>query len=323
MDVFNALITTVKASMQVVQPGIHAIVGAFVAAMFLRGNTHRVEFEKIKIGKVQEAVDDLLKSRELTLTELVKCNNLLKIAEIADREYKNKDYEYETNTNQEFDFDWFLRFFDAAGNISNENMQLLWARILAGEVQNPGAFSLRTIETLRNMTQSEALLLHQISRLILISADGSKFVYRSDYIHSEGCKDDINELYGVGTEDFVVMEECGVLRPYKHESYVNFSDGSFCIYNGSILLMFQLAIEMGQDSGHLLLYNNYEVTQTANQLISIIDTQPDDNYILDLGMFFRKKYPGLAIKAHRITNIEGDVISLDFNTDLLDGHQNR
>jgi len=110
--------------------------------MFLRGNTQRVEFEKIKMGKVQEAVDDLVKSPELTLTELVKCKNLLRIVVLADREYKNKKSNHESSTKHEFDFDWFLRFFEAAGNVSNKDIQFLWARILAGEVETPNSFSI-------------------------------------------------------------------------------------------------------------------------------------------------------------------------------------
>ena len=132
MNNFNQLVHIVRDAMPVIQIGIPEVVGGFITAMFLRGNTRRKEFEKIKMGKVQEAVDDLVKNHELTLTELVKCNNLLKIAKLADREYKNRDSKQETNTNSEFDFDWFLRFFEGAGNISNEDMQLIWARILAG-----------------------------------------------------------------------------------------------------------------------------------------------------------------------------------------------
>lgn len=60
------------------------------------------------------------------------------------------------DTTEGFDYDWFVRFFDAVANISNEHMQQLWGKILAGEIKHRGAFSLRTMEIMRNMTALEA-----------------------------------------------------------------------------------------------------------------------------------------------------------------------
>ena len=88
MDDFNSIVNMVKETLPLVQSGIPALVGGFVTAMFLRGNTRRQEFEKIKVGKIKEAIDDLVDSHELTLTEMVKCKNLLKIAKIVFFAYK-------------------------------------------------------------------------------------------------------------------------------------------------------------------------------------------------------------------------------------------
>jgi hypothetical protein len=40
--------------------------------------------------------------------------------------------------------DWTTRFFQECQDISDEQMQQLWARILAGEVTKPGSFAPRT-----------------------------------------------------------------------------------------------------------------------------------------------------------------------------------
>ena len=42
-----------------------------------------------------------------------------------------------------------MRFFDAVGNVSNEELQKLWGKVLAGEMQQPGSCSLRTMEVIR------------------------------------------------------------------------------------------------------------------------------------------------------------------------------
>lgn len=56
------------------------------------------------------------------------------------------------------DADWTARFFDSVKDISNADMQRLWAKLLAGEVVQPGRFSLRTLERLRTLTSAEAKL---------------------------------------------------------------------------------------------------------------------------------------------------------------------
>ena len=62
----------------------------------------------------------------------------------------------------EYDFDWFIRFYEAVGNISNQEMQEKWAKILAGEISKPASFSLSTIDALKNMGQKDAILFEKI-----------------------------------------------------------------------------------------------------------------------------------------------------------------
>ena len=54
------------------------------------------------------------------------------------------------------DPDWTARFFDCVQDVSSEEMQKIWARILAGEVETPGRTSLRTLSILRDMSQNDA-----------------------------------------------------------------------------------------------------------------------------------------------------------------------
>lgn len=65
------------------------------------------------------------------------------------------------------DEDWVARFFEAAKDISSEEMQKIWARILAGEVKQPGSFSLRCIEAVRNVSKREAKLFESLSPYVV------------------------------------------------------------------------------------------------------------------------------------------------------------
>ena len=65
------------------------------------------------------------------------------------------------------DDDWINRFFSSAQEVSSDDMQTLWGRILAGEVKQPGSYSLRTLDFLRNLTASEAKAFEELGRYAL------------------------------------------------------------------------------------------------------------------------------------------------------------
>ena len=65
------------------------------------------------------------------------------------------------------DPDWTARFFDCVQDVSSEDMKTLWSRILTGEVESPGRTSLRTLDTLRNMTQQDAESFRKICECVI------------------------------------------------------------------------------------------------------------------------------------------------------------
>jgi hypothetical protein len=58
--------------------------------------------------------------------------------------------------------DWFANFFDKCRLISDEQMQELWARVLAGEANAPGKFSKRTVNLLASFDKSDAELFRSL-----------------------------------------------------------------------------------------------------------------------------------------------------------------
>jgi hypothetical protein len=53
------------------------------------------------------------------------------------------------------DDDWMANFFEKCRNISNEQMQSVWSRVLAGEVNEPGTFSRRTVNAIADLDQAD------------------------------------------------------------------------------------------------------------------------------------------------------------------------
>lgn len=65
------------------------------------------------------------------------------------------------------DGDWLLRWRRRAGDISSDELSLLWGRILAGEIRHPGSCSLRSLEFLGNLSRGEAIDIERVAPFAL------------------------------------------------------------------------------------------------------------------------------------------------------------
>ena len=64
--------------------------------------------------------------------------------------------EGKTVPDKEPDPDFVSMFFNYAQNVSSEQFQILWAKVLAGEVKHPGSVSLHTLRILRGLDKHTA-----------------------------------------------------------------------------------------------------------------------------------------------------------------------
>ncbi len=162
----NTLIEVIKGGISLANSTVSAIVGALLTTLFLRKNTKASEFEKIKAAKFGDVVDGLLENGKMTYLEYYKCRNFLRIAKKADEKYKKNEGEVK-NESVQYDFDWFVRFYDYASNISNEDMQEIWASVFEHEVREPGTSSISLLHALSMMNREQAELFCNISRFAL------------------------------------------------------------------------------------------------------------------------------------------------------------
>lgn len=71
--------------------------------------------------------------------------------------------------------DWIYNFVDKAQMSSDKNIQKIWAKILAGEINNQNSFSKRTIDIIANISSNEAKLFEKFcSQIVGIEYDDNK-----------------------------------------------------------------------------------------------------------------------------------------------------
>jgi len=86
--------------------------------------------------------------------------------------------------------DWVTNFFDKSRIVSDNEMQELWARVLAGEVNSPGTYSKRTVNFVGDLDKSDAELFAkicgfalQIGNLVPLIFDEQDHIYNSTGIN--------------------------------------------------------------------------------------------------------------------------------------------
>jgi len=114
------------------------------------------------------------------------------------------------DTEKTADQDWVSRFFNISQDINNEEMQLIWGKILAGEVSHPNSYSLRTLDLLKNLTQSEAKLFSKVGKFAITDITGNEnfpFIIdpdNGDYLENE---------YGILFTDLLTLRDANLLTP--------------------------------------------------------------------------------------------------------------
>jgi hypothetical protein len=89
---------------------------------------------------------------------------------------------------EDLDEDWVAHFFDRCDNVSNEQMQSLWSRLLAGEATNPGTYSKRTVDFIATMDKSDADLFTKFCQFVWVIGEVTPLIFdeQADIYSNQG-----------------------------------------------------------------------------------------------------------------------------------------
>ena len=108
--------------------------------------------------------------------------------------------------------DWISSFFDFVANVSNEQMQILWGKVLAGEIEKPDSFSIRTLDVLRKMTREDAICFAKIVPFVLKCPGNKDATFYDFFVPGNlGSKDRVLEKCGVTFSDIVRLDEAQLI----------------------------------------------------------------------------------------------------------------
>ena len=239
-------------------------------------------------------------SSRLAYQEIRKQQNIEAIADNAYEELEN----IENVSPEPINPDWMSRFFNSIEDISNEDLQKVWGRILAGEIKQPNTYSLRTLDKLKNMTQQEAKHFQMISSLALESSD-KKFIFNDTNILNK---------YDVSFSHILEMEECGLMIAQELSvGIVASNDEPTCIYNLEVIGVISLKKSENQN----LEIPVYIFTESGSQLIEAIRPKRNNQCFIECMKSIQEKYKDFVVTAHNINYITAQGRIYPNDEDLL------
>lgn len=216
----------------------------------------------------------------------------------------------ERANNEAIDEDWLYRWRNLAGDVSAEELQYLWGKILAGEVKAPGSFSLRTLEFLKTTSTKDA---EQISLL-------APFIINNDILYRDN---KLLEKYAITYGFLLKMQEFGILNGVEaigglKNKYPSVEQDTFLLplicYNKVLLVEHDTA-------SSLLEIDSYILTSVGKEIMKLCDKTPNETYLKEVGQYIIKKgfkikiAPYVRVSDNQIRYSDQEVVELSKEVD--------
>jgi hypothetical protein len=195
------------------------------------------------------------------------------------------------------DQDWMTRFINSIEDISNDEMQNIWAKILAGEIKKPKTFSLRTLEAVKNLSSDEAKEFEKLSQYLLTSS-------KNTFLPNDN---KLLEKHGINYSTILKLEECGLITSnamlaFECNNITNTEP--LLIYNSHILII----IKGKDEKQNKISIPSYLLQSVGEQLFHIVKTKQNVTFAKDFAINLREKNTNLLISAHEINSIKDNQI---------------
>lgn len=268
---------------------VNGVVGSLLTAIFLRKNTEVQEFEKIKAGKFKQVIDELLESGRMSYTEYYKASNFLNIAEKADAMYA--EMKHNGDMQNQYNFDWYMRFYEIVGNISDENVQDMWAKIMAGEINRPNSYSLKTIDILKNIGKQEAELFADV--LACSVSTGDKVFLPNYEGYLENCGITYSQIMRL-SEMGLIYNDLGIVLGNTVQERMHF-------INGNKLM----TLKAKKENVAKIEIKQFPLTESGKEVATLVQSVLSDDKFIEFAKEVKKENSNVEVQVHEIISVDG------------------
>lgn len=253
------------------------------------------EYENPVDRQTLTVVDKELSDRaaqRLVASELNKQKNIEDVIQRAD-EILEKEPKVEL-TSEKSDQGWVEDCLDGAGKAYDNELKDYWAKLLAGEIRNPGKYSKRMTNFMKTISQKDAERIKKICPYVMYDMKGDAVILR--YNGEKISYEDISflaELRLLDSSSFVVKQ-------YK------FANGKGQAFLFKKNIGYLLKVEKREYDLPI-----YAFTELGKEVLSIVDdAEADIDYLKDFSMSITKGKSDLVANCGNFLAIDDGVVML-------------
>lgn len=194
---------------------------------------------------------------------------------------------------------WLTQYFNIVQDVSDDELRNAWGKILSQEIMAPGSCSLRTLNTVRNLSKKEAELFSSLGDFIIHSRTTAFLI------------NDENSILGsqLKFSDVSLLMECGLIREeydlhFSSES-TNESNRTAWIYQDKVVFLVS--------TNKSLSVPVYELTTAGRELYKILTVSFRFDYLKQIAAHFKN----IQFSYSQLISFEGDRIEHDKNVVIL------
>ncbi|HCQ12872.1 DUF2806 domain-containing protein [Flavobacterium sp.] len=214
---------------------------------------------------LNESIEERTKER-IIFQETKRQLNIENVTAFAAEELKNE----QPITDEPIDEDWTSRFFKIVEDISNEEMQTLWGRILAGEIKQPKTYSLRTLELIRNLSKNEADVFTKVANYAI------KFG-TANYLFKGDDEELLSKNYNISYTEIALLMEIGLIQTGDtiiHQLLQRPTDSQMVYTGGNIVIIAKTKANTPTIQVPVFVFST-----TGNELLKLIKSIPPFDYL--------------------------------------------
>ena len=198
------------------------------------------------------------------------------------------------------DHDWTSRFFVDAQDVSSSRMKELYGKVLSGQIERPGSFSLMSLSVLRNMDQRTARRFQTLcSACITLMPGGQAIMDCRVPVLTGDAGNNALRNYGLSFDQLNVLNEHGLIIS-DYNSWFPFSMNFVRIEGGkkTVPVPFRFlgqfwGLEVIDDSreepGADFKIAGVALTQVGRELSTIVEIEPMDQFAEDFKSALRER----------------------------------
>ena len=188
------------------------------------------------------------------------------------------------------DPDWLSRWRSSASHMSSDELQMLFAKVLAGEIKAPGSFSLRTLDFLKNLARDEAEKMQFVCPFII----NRRFVLTYGLMQTP-------QAYHDNPDFPFFLQELGLLagNGYMGNVLQKFGSESATEFYRVLWMSDRAIVVRGPDSKSSLELHGFRTTSVGAEAFSLCPMPAPPDYVRAVAEYCKSKGFEVAVASCR------------------------